>query len=113
VLPLNTAESAVYPALASADSVSRSYKDALSAGLKPSISRAVSVGFTTVTYKKKPAPASIPVYTVKHRHQPLIGIRNSANLSIVSKRKGLRPFSFPAVAQRSWPLILKIHYRSK
>jgi hypothetical protein len=49
VLPPKAAESAVYPASASADSVTKSYKEALSAGLKSSISEAVSDGFTTVT----------------------------------------------------------------
>jgi hypothetical protein len=61
---------------ASADSGEKLYNEATSAGLKPSNSWAVSDGFTTVTYKKKPAPESVPVNTIKHRRQPLIGVRN-------------------------------------
>jgi hypothetical protein len=87
VLPPKTAESAVCPASASADSGMKSYKDAVPAGLKPSISGAVSHDFTTVTYKNKPASASVPVNTIKYRRQPLIGVRNSANLTIVSKKE--------------------------
>jgi hypothetical protein len=87
VLPPNTAESAVYPASESPDSVTKSYNDALPAGLKPSISGAISDGFTTVTYKKKPAPATIPVNAIKLRRQPLTGVRNSANLQIVSRKE--------------------------
>jgi hypothetical protein len=80
VLPPKTAESAVYPASESPD-------DALSAGLKPSISGAISDGFTTVTYKKKPAPATIPVNAIKLRRQPFTGVRNSATLPIVSRKE--------------------------
>jgi hypothetical protein len=81
VLPLKTAESAICP-----DSGTKSYKDTVSAGLKPSNFGAVNDGFTTVTYKK-PAPASVPENTIKHRRQPLIGVRNSSNLPIVSKKE--------------------------
>jgi hypothetical protein len=52
--------------------------------LNPNNYGAVSDDFTAVTYKK-PAPGSVPVNTVK---QPLIGVRNSANLPIVSKKEG-------------------------
>jgi hypothetical protein len=46
-----------------------------------------SEGFTTVTYKKKPTSGTPSVNTVRHRRQPLIGVRNSASLPIVSKRE--------------------------
>jgi hypothetical protein len=77
---------------ASADSGKKPYNEAISAGLKPSNSWAVSDGFTTVTYKKKPAPESVPVNTIKHRRQPLIGVRNSANLPSASKKERSKEF---------------------
>jgi hypothetical protein len=46
-----------------------------------------SEGFTTVSYKKKPTSGIPSVNTVRHRRQPLIGVRNSASLPIVSKRE--------------------------
>jgi hypothetical protein len=52
--------------------------------LNPNNSGAVSDGFTAVTYEK-PAPGYVSVNTVK---QPLIGVINSANLPIVSKKEG-------------------------
>jgi hypothetical protein len=108
VLPPKAAESAVYPASASADSVTKSYKEALSAGLNSSISNAVSDGFTTVTYKKKPAPASIPVNTTKHGHQPLIGVRNSANLPIIFKKERSKVLFISRFSPEVLAVILKI-----
>jgi hypothetical protein len=67
VLPLKTAEYAICSASACDDSGTKSYKDAVSASLKPSNSGATSDGFTSVTYKKKPSPASVPENTTKHR----------------------------------------------
>jgi hypothetical protein len=79
------------PALCSvstnADAGSKSYKDILSAGLKPKVYGVDSEGFTTVSYKKKPTSEIPSVNTVRQRRQPLIGVRNSASLPIVSKRE--------------------------
>jgi hypothetical protein len=44
-------------------------------------------GFTTVSYKNKPTSGTPSVNTVRHRRQPLIGVRNSVSLPIVSKRE--------------------------
>jgi hypothetical protein len=46
-----------------------------------------SEGFTTVSYKKKPIFGTPSVNTVRQSRQPLIGVRNSASLPIVSKRE--------------------------
>jgi hypothetical protein len=46
-----------------------------------------SEGFATVSYKEKPTSGIPSVNTVRHRRQPLIGVRNSASLPIVSKRE--------------------------
>jgi hypothetical protein len=90
------ANNATHPALCSAstdaDAGSKSYKDILSAGLKPTVSGVDSEGFTTVSYKKKPTSETHSVNTVRQRRQPLIGLRSSASLPIVPKRKGLKPF---------------------
>jgi hypothetical protein len=52
---------------------------------KVSTSQVVSDGFQTVSYKKETVTGASAVNTVKHRRQPLIGIRNSALLPIISK----------------------------
>jgi hypothetical protein len=44
-------------------------------------------GFITVSYKKKPTSGTPPVNTVRHTRQPLIAVRDSASLPIVSKRE--------------------------
>ncbi|KDR17953.1 hypothetical protein L798_08171 [Zootermopsis nevadensis] len=84
------ADPALCSASTSADAGSKSYKDILSAGLKPKVSGAESEDFITVSYKKKPTsvmPSVNTVNTVRQRRQPLIGVRNSAALPIVCKRE--------------------------
>jgi hypothetical protein len=46
-----------------------------------------SEGFTTVSYKQKPTSGTPSVNTEIHQRQPLIGMRNSVSLPIVSKRE--------------------------
>jgi hypothetical protein len=46
-----------------------------------------SEGFATVSYKKKPTCGTPTVNTVRQHRRPLIGVRNSASLPIVSKRE--------------------------
>jgi hypothetical protein len=63
------ARKAANPTLCSAsthaDAVSKSYKDILSAGLKPKVSGVDSEGFTTVSYKNKPTAGMPSVNTVR------------------------------------------------
>jgi hypothetical protein len=73
--------------LAFADSGTKSYREALSTGMKSKVSAADSDGFTTVTYKKKPASGTPSVNTVKQRRQPLIGVRTSASLPVVLRKE--------------------------
>jgi hypothetical protein len=44
-------------------------------------------GFKTVTYRKTTATGAPAVITVKHHHQPLIGLRNSASLPNILKNE--------------------------
>jgi hypothetical protein len=85
------AHKAADPALCSAstdaDAGSKSYKDILSAGLKPKVSGVDSEVFTTVSYKNKPTSGTPSVNTGRQRRRPLIGVRSSASLPIVSKRE--------------------------
>jgi hypothetical protein len=81
------ADLALCSASTDADAGSKSYKDILSAGLKPKVSGVDSEGFTTVSYKKKPTSGTPSVNTVRQRRQLLIGVRNSSSLPIVSKRE--------------------------
>ncbi|KDR12811.1 hypothetical protein L798_13273 [Zootermopsis nevadensis] len=68
-----------------ADVGSKSYKDVLSAGLKPKVSSVDTEGFTTVNHKKKSSSGMPSANIVKQRRQPLLGVRNSASLPIDSK----------------------------
>ncbi|KDR11797.1 hypothetical protein L798_14176 [Zootermopsis nevadensis] len=83
--PAHKAKDAV-PCSAStvADAGSKSYKDVLSAGLKPKVSSVDTEGFTTVSHKKKPSSGTPSANTIRQRRQPL-GVRNSASVPIVSK----------------------------
>jgi hypothetical protein len=88
VPPHNTPEPAVCSASTGADAGSKSYKVLLSAGLRPKVSGEDSEGFATVSYKKKPKSGTPSVKDHKTQCiQPLIGMRNSAPLPIVSKRE--------------------------
>jgi hypothetical protein len=42
-----------------------------------------SDGFKTVSYRKKAISGAPAVFTVKHRGQSLIGVRNSTSLQII------------------------------
>jgi hypothetical protein len=72
---------------AGVDAGCKSYKDVLSTGLKPKVAIVESEGFTTVTYKRTPTSIAPSVNIIKHRRQPLVGVRNSAILPIVSKKE--------------------------
>jgi hypothetical protein len=61
------ADPALCSAFTNADAGSKSYKDILSAGLKPKVSGMDSEGFTTVSYKKKPTSGMPSVNTVRQR----------------------------------------------
>jgi hypothetical protein len=102
-LPPKTTE----PASASADYIgTKSYRDAATSGLRPKNSAgAVTDGFTIATYEKKPAARSVSVNPVKHCRQPLIGVRYSASLPIVSKKEMYEAILFPVLNQRSGALI--------
>jgi hypothetical protein len=49
-------------------------------------------GFKTVTYRKKTTTGAPAVITVKHCRQPLIGVRNSISLSVISKKERFKTF---------------------
>jgi hypothetical protein len=66
-----------------------------------------SDGFKTVSYKKEAAGASAVNNTVKHRRQPLIGVRNSPLLPIISKQARSRAFLFRVLAERFLLMMLK------
>jgi hypothetical protein len=63
----NAADPVVCSASTEADARSKSYKDILSAGLKPKASGVDSEGFTTVSYKRKPTSGTPSVNTVRQR----------------------------------------------
>jgi hypothetical protein len=47
-------------------------------------------GFNTVAYRKKTTIGAPAVIILKHRRQPPIGVRNSASLPIISRKKRLQ-----------------------
>jgi hypothetical protein len=63
--------------------------DAASALPSPKVSAVEeeSDGFKNVTYRKKTSTGALAVITVKHRRQPLIGVRNCASLPFISKKE--------------------------
>jgi hypothetical protein len=63
--------------------------DAASADLSPKVSTIEKDcdGFKTVTYRQKTIAGFLAVITVKHRRQPLIGVRNSAFLPTVARKQ--------------------------
>jgi hypothetical protein len=63
--------------------------DAASAAPSPKISTCeVNSGSSkTVNYKKKTTTDALAVIIVDHRRQPLVGVRNSASLPIISGKE--------------------------
>jgi hypothetical protein len=51
-----------------------------------------SDGFKTVTYTEKTTTGAPVVITVEHRREPLVGVRNSASVPVVSKKERFNAF---------------------
>jgi hypothetical protein len=51
-------------------------------------------GFKTVTYRKKTTIAGPTVITVRYCRQPLVGMRNSASLPVISQKERFKLLFF-------------------
>lgn len=67
----------------------KSYKDVALTGLHTTETptQVDTEGFITVHRKRKPNPGTPVVHATKQRRQPLIGVRNSASLPVISKKE--------------------------